>query len=764
MNPVRIALQTCVLLLFLPVATIARSGTAPDYARDVQPVLDRYCVTCHACYDAPCQLDLTQPAGILRGASKQPVYDGTRLKEAAPSRLGIDAVGEAAWRERGFHTVLGGTDAPALLRALIDQKAAHPLEAGAPLPADLKTGIRRRNHCPAGDEFADHLAKHPHAGMPFGFAAMPGPDADLLRRWLDAGAPMQEPVLRQTADETHQVRRWEDWLNGKTPEQQLVSRWLYEHLAFARLHFSSVYRGNFYRLVRSRTPTGEPVSEIATRHPNSDPGETFYYRFRPDLGTRVYKTLIRFTLSDGLLERTRKLFFGSSWKAGTLPGYSAKERANPFITFDAIPAHARYQFMLDHAHYFTRTFIRGPVCRGQIATDVIRDHFWVIYQDPDHDEYIRDPVYRSKVNELLSLPGVEYDLLDGAKAWLDAAGARNRYKELRQEQYGEHAPAGAALPHIWHGDGSNPNALLTVFRHHDSATVVLGWLGQQPLTTWWMDYPLFERTYYNLVANFDVFGSVSHQAQTRLYFDLIRNGAEQNFLRLLPAAQRKRILGHWYRGSGKLKLWLAYEKIDAAQPSAVDFRTGQPYPELLDQLLQRFQHLNRTPDPINRPENGQQDEETALLSRLSGTPARDMPAIRHLPDATLVLVTEEGGGQRVYSLLRNRMHTNVAFMLGESLRYEPELDELTVTRGVSTGYPNFLFEVPFAELPAFVAQMRNQENGKKERFKRNIVRSWGRRRSDPRVWETFHAIHAAMQAEEPLEAGILDLNRYVDYR
>ncbi|MDT9136206.1 fatty acid cis/trans isomerase, partial [Escherichia coli] len=40
-----------------------------------------------------------------------------------------------------------------------------------------------------------------------------------------------------------------------------------------------------------------------------------------------------------------------------------------------------------------------------------------------------------------------------------------------------------------------------------------------------MDYPLLERTYYQLVVNFDVFGNVSHQGQTRLYFDLIRNGA-----------------------------------------------------------------------------------------------------------------------------------------------------------------------------------------------------------------------------------------------
>ncbi|MDT9121678.1 fatty acid cis/trans isomerase, partial [Escherichia coli] len=76
-------------------------------------------------------------------------------------------------------------------------------------------------------------------------------------------------------------------------------------------------------------------------------------------------------------------------------------------------------------------------------------------------------------------------------------------------------------------------------RHHDSAMVRKGLIGEIPQTLWLLDYPLFERTYYQLVVNFDVFGNVAHQAQTRLYFDLIRNGAELNFLRLLPPQSRQ---------------------------------------------------------------------------------------------------------------------------------------------------------------------------------------------------------------------------------
>jgi hypothetical protein len=103
-----------------------------------------------------------------------------------------------------------------------------------------------------------------------------------------------------------------------------------------------------------------------------------------------------------------------------------------------------------------------------------------------------------------------------------------------------------------------------------------GLIGDLPLTTWVMDYPLFERSYYNLVVNFNVFGSVSHQAQTRLYFDLIRNGAEQNTLRYLPAELRQTVLANWYQNTGQLRLAISYESVDTDLPTNIPFDTSTP--------------------------------------------------------------------------------------------------------------------------------------------------------------------------------------------
>ena len=56
---------------------------------------------------------------------------------------------------------------------------------------------------------------------------------------------------------------------GDSLREQLASRYLYEHLYLAHLVFDAWPEGPFFRLVRSRTPPGQPVDEIASRTKSS---------------------------------------------------------------------------------------------------------------------------------------------------------------------------------------------------------------------------------------------------------------------------------------------------------------------------------------------------------------------------------------------------------------------------------------------------------------------------------------------------------------
>lgn len=746
--------------LFLLTGSVAQAE-ALSYQRDIQPIFTAKCVACHACYDSPCQLNLGSGVGVERGANKLPVYNGVRSKAQAPTRLFLDAEGTDAWRHKGFHGVLDAQDTQAALMArMLELGRSQPLTPNAKLPAELSIGIGRENTCPLPEEFDGYAHKNQHGGMPFAVTGLSDQEYATLQRWLEQGAPVEHRQLQPSPAEALQIEDWERLLNTPGPRGTLVGRWLYEHLFIAHLYFEDGERGHFYQLVRSRTPSGEPIDPIATRRPNDDPGTRFSYRLRPISDVIVHKTHITYPLSSTKLARVRSLFFEGDWVVESVPGYGANHRANPFKTFQAIPAEARYQFMLDNAEYFVRTFIRGPVCRGQIATDVIRDNFWVFFQDPQHDLYITDRRFREQATPLLAMPGQFDEMGDLLAFWKTYRVKRNQYEQLRTKAY---ADAPADWPQIWSG---NDNALLSVFRQHDSASVRKGLIGEIPQTLWWMDYPLLERTYYQLVVNFDVFGNVSHQGQTRLYFDLIRNGAELNFLRLLPANSRQAILDDWYEKGGQLKLLLAYTAIDRLTPSLVALSKADPKRDFAQRLLVRHAAINAAPDPINRCHGThcyREDQPVELqrveqaLARLTNRMAAGLPAILQLPEATLLRVEYADDRREIYSLLRNRAHSNVAFMFGESLRWQPRLDTLTVYPGILSSYPNFLFSLPASEVPAFAAAMEQVRN--RGDFEQ-VVERWGIRRSHPLFWSYFNDLTRYLEQVEPLEAGVLDMNRY----
>ncbi len=747
------------------------------YQRDIKPILENRCMACHGCYDAPCQLKLTSADGVKRGASQQQVYNAMRLEDMPPTRLGTDAQSEAQWREQGFFSVLHDADQGAaagldgsLLFRMLELGQRNPLPANSRLPDEIKIGTAHSFSCPTLDTFADYAQANPHGGMPYATTGLSADEFARLSQWIAEGAVTEPMPWQPSAAETASIERWENFFNQTGRREQLVARYLFEHLFVAHIHFPTINGSSFYELVRSSTPPGEPVVPLRTVRPNDAPEQAFYYRLRPLRETLVEKTHITYGLDDQRMQRWQQLFLGDDWDLAVLPGYGYSERANPFATFISIPAKARYEFMLDTAEYFVRTFIRGPVCRGQVATDVIRDHFWAIFEDPAQEAYVNNPLYRSQTTPLLGLPGQDSDLLDLGSAWLKYSGKRNQYLQLRHQHYGQRKTGGATLDELWDGDGYNQDALLTIFRHHDSASVRKGLWGKVPDTIWVMDYPLLERTYYELVVNFNVFGSLSHQAQTRLYFDLIRNGSEQNFLRFVPAAQRRALYDQWYQGHAQLKDAIAYTDLDRNTPTALDYGDTQGNNAAVMRrfavlLAERAGAVSGTPDTLNRcPQNNcqrpdlgpEQQEIQRLLQPLAQGTGATLPVIQQLPEVSFLRITS--AEQRwVYSLVHNRAHTNVAFMFGEKDRLQPERDDLTIMEGTLGSYPNFSFDVELEALPDFVAALQAARTAEQLH---SIADRWGVRRTHPQFWEILSDFRQYVEETDPTQAGLFDINRY----
>jgi hypothetical protein len=730
-----------------------------SYRADVQPILERRCVVCHGCYDAPCQLKLGAWEGIARGATTAEVYDAERLSAAPPTRLFVDAQLPSEWRRKGFFPVLNeraatpqaDVEASLLYRALA-LKRDHPLPAGGLVPAALDVSPDRSNQCPSVETFADHARLNPLAGMPFALPGLDEREMATVERWLRAGAPYEGPRPPSPAA-AQRIAEWEAFLNGASLKEQLMGRYLYEHLFLAQLYFTGDPERRAYRIVRSSTPPGQPVAIIATRRPYDDPGvPRAYYRMAAEGEAILAKTHMPYELGPERMAKYRRWFLDADYRVEKLPGYMRLTASNPFVTFAAIPAESRYRFLLDEAHHFISTFIKGPVCRGQVAVDVIDDRFWVFFVDPAR------PSATAMAEFLARQPGIELPAARGSSdrdlfAWRTFAAGERRYLDAKSASLAEPGPGAMRddLGRIWNGGGTNGNAALTIFRHFDSATVVRGLVGEPPKTAWVMDYPLFERIYYLLVAGYDVYGDAVHQLDTRMYMDFLRMEGEFNFLVMLPRAARRPTAEYWYRGAAEVAQTYVYgmhARYD--RETSIAFRTADPQRELYGLLRERLApvlsprlDLAAVPDEALRRD----------LQALAGVQGA---ALALMPEYAVLRIAPAGRPAQYFSVLKNTAHANVTHLLFESRELRPDENTLTVTPGFVGAYPNAIYSVAAQDLPAFTAAVRGL---RAEDDYAKLAARFAVRRTDPAFWRTSDALMDAYFAWAPTEAGILDYNR-----
>jgi fatty acid cis/trans isomerase CTI len=733
---------------------------ASEYYRDVKPILDRRCLVCHACYDAPCQLKLDSPAGLQRGATLDKVYDSARLMPAPLTRLFIDAQTTAEWRDKAFFPVLneGEQNAAAnlqdsLLYRMLLLKQQHPLPAGD-LPAAIDVTRERKEFCPRLDTFAEYAEKRPLQGMPF---ALPGLDEEefgTLKRWLENGAAVAKlPPL--AADLQKSLTDWERFLNNDDFKSQLMGRYLYEHLFLADLYFDTREPRQFFKLVRSRTPPGQPLDIIASRRPFDDPNvPRVYYRLQVVQSSIVAKTHLPYLLDARRMARWRELFLQADYSLDRLPSYAAEVATNPFIAFAAIPVQSRYRFMLDDAEYFLTSFVKGPVCRGQIALNVLNDQFWVVFANPDLAANV-DAEFLAKESGNLRLPAEIGNQSLGFVHWQHYADLQADYLAAKEkflhEKFG--APRAVKLDLLWNGDGANHSAALTVFRHFDSASVVEGLVGDIPKTAWVMDYPMFERIYYLLVVGFDVYGDASHQLFTRLYMDFLRMEGETNFLAFLPKAKREAERNSWYQGVGaKLRDSVYRRAVVYQHETGIVYRSKNPKREFFD-LLRDYQgsalsqHYQLSRAELEAPAR------IALqkIAKLRGWP------VSYLPELIYVRVLIRGAPDQVFTLIHNVDHSNVAVLLMEKARLRPQYDSLTLVPGIVGAYPNAFWVVKDSDLPRLATRLATL-NG--SAAYRKLTRDFGVARSNPKFWQHSDWLHNIYREREPIEWGVLDYSRY----
>lgn len=757
----------------LPPVVVKIPTRTIDYQKEVKPLLDKRCTVCHSCYNSPCQLKIDSFEGMDRGATKRAIYNSTRLKTMDPTRLFTDARTTKEWRDKKFFSVTESTVSDGLNDSLMIQMLSHkmknPKSVGEYKPeADDLTCAENR------DELGEYLEKHPNNGMPFGFPPLKQDEFEIIAGWLVQGAKgpdaaQQEALVTPNTADAAAIVQWESFFNKDDPKHAMTARYLYEHLFLAHLKFGTP-TSEFYELVRSKTAQGQPIDLIPSVRPYDDPGVgRVYYRFRKIHSTIVNKTHMVFNLDDAQFARINELFIKPAWLQPPHPmGYDPKLSARPFMVFEQIPPRSRYQFLLDNARYMIMTFIHGPVCKGQIALNVIDDQFWVMFMDPDHDLSVTYPAFLKLHADTLTMP-----IESGSDLGIfSAVSDKNRnaavdFYKARQDYYMSHNYDGLGYDALWRGSRPGDDPLLTVYRHFDSASVHRGALGNLPKTMWVIDYPLLERIYYALVAGFDIYGTAGHQLAIRLYMDRLRVEGESYFLNFLPPASRQEIMQSWYQG-------LNMDKVDyypSALPAKIPFITGDPKREFIENMVDKhfLPAAGIAFDPVNYFRAG---EEYPVLPDRYETTDDYVKAFQSLvrPGAPFVKVINDHNANLAYLRIRlkegmdvvatmviNRWHDNVAFLVKEDARLDPAKDNVDFIKGLIGSYPNFFLDVREEDLPDFLDLLTHFDASPKDQAR---LAKYGINRGDDRLWETYDWFQQRFNEDEPVHGGLFDLNRY----
>ncbi|GAB2692126.1 fatty acid cis/trans isomerase [Aliiglaciecola aliphaticivorans] len=741
------------------------SAATVFYESEVEPVINARCVVCHACYDAPCQLKMTHPEGIERGANKEKVYHGSRLIAATPNRLFIDGQNSTEWRERGFYPVLNEREQSAtantqasVLAKMLTLKQENPLPDDKLLDERFDVSIDRSQQCPTVQEFEGYAQSQAFGGMPYALPELSNEEHNTLMKWIEAGAYMPSaPTI--SAAEQQAVEKLEAFLNGDSLKVQLSARYIYEHLFSTHLYFSELSESNvqpqFFNIVRSRTPSGEPIEIIASRRPFDDPKvERVYYRLFPVTSTIVNKTHQPYAIHKALTDKWQKWFVDADYTVTEMPSYQPQVAANPLTAFAQLPVNARYRFMLERAQNTIMGYIKGPVCRGQVALNVINDRFWVYFVKPEVAASAEINAFYDTQKNNLRLPA-EKESTAFAVTWIEYASRQGDYMRARQSFMNTELKKGYHFnpEDIWDGDGENKNATLTVFRHFDNATVIKGLVGKPPKTAWIIDYALLERIHYLLVAGFDVYGNYGHQLMTRLYMDFLRMEGETNFLAFLPPDSRRKELAAWYQKSGpELTSFFEGNVHIFDQPSGIEYKTKNHKKELFGIFAKHLEKVQ--PQRYNLNNSKLATNSQALLAQLGNIKGTGASI---LPELTMIMVEPaDGKTEEIFTLVRNSAHFNVNSLFSENDNRDPKNDNVTLVHGLLGSYPDAFWRVKEIHLASMVALAQQIET---EQDYTTFLDTFAVRRTSKDFWQFSDRLNQLFMQDNPVEAGWLDYNR-----
>jgi hypothetical protein len=749
--------------------------TGDRFIDEVQPVIAQRCAVCHSCSNGPCQLNMTSFAALSRGLSQFNPYN-FRLVDTFSTRVSDNRPIDY-WRAKGFTTVLpspGEDPSDSLIyQALEAGRANIPEELNGQLTHELaqklaQTHNNRSYICPLNKtDYRAFLQKTPQGGMPFGLPSPTDAEYHILADWILSGAPGPSErahslvAAPQQSSQSRQepqsiVDEWELFLNAESLQQQLVSRYIYEHAYQANVELIE-NRGEFYRLVRSRQAAPLPIDRIVTDAPTDDPGVSrVYYRFEKIDRVIEGKTHVLWQLGLQDIEQLDAIFFAEEWQLSKLPGFAS---VNPFKNFQAIPAKARSQFMLNNARMIYQSFARGPICASQTASYVADDHYWTWFLKPESDPSVLKPnLGLDNYDSFFTKDGKLFDGLPIIGGKLGEPIYRQAYeKTLRQLK-----PDGLSVNDIWTGDGENPNAWLVYHRHQVSAEFTSA--KERPIlgksrSVVLISYANFERMYYNATVTYKYWGSLKHQNDSFMFETLQRTEGEDLYISLYRNKSLRQSIRNRYNSNEAKVYYRLFKDYASGRSAKEDFQDEDSlmrtvYHNMGPGVIQREDKLNNWPLTLPKflPDSVKDSADFEAGLRFVAS-LKLQKFAKFWPNVVHIRVA----GQDLYTILAERSSRPDKIAALEKQSRDPEHDRLLMVNGFA-GFESHLFiDLSLDKAPAFLKSLIAIESLEEwQEFRQ----TYAIRRASPAFWPFVDWMHQWMSREMPSEAGLLELRFY----
>ena len=132
--------------------------------------------------------------------------------------------------------------------------------------------------------------------------------------------------------------------------------------------------------------------------------------------------------------------------------------------------------------------------------------------------------------------------------------------------------------------------------------------------------------------------------------------------------------------------------------------------------------------------------------------------LQYLPQIiTIKVIANSDKRSEFFTLLNTSAHTNISSLFNEEKNRDPLLDRFSILYGVVGSYPAAFLELEETQLIRFVSEL-NRISTEEDYVK--LLDNFAIRRSSDKFWAYSDELIEWYRVHYPVEAGLLDYNRF----